>query len=348
MTARGNGLGLVAGGRPRTSAGGGPVQSPRPVARRATTVDEQPPLARCEPRLREVAVRFPARVLFLWNGSMAGFHFLLLILTLSLAKLELTIPVYYTRLLFQVYANETFATVPPGQEAGELLGEAEALAFRLMPVYRKAGDLPVTLATGLFFFLSFLFHALNATCLRSFYERELAACRSPTRWVEYSLSAPVMFLIIAYSLGVRSVELLSALCVLVCVTMFFGYWVEVNARPLSESRWEKTFAERLYPWALGHVPQVAAWAIVVAHLYAGADDLDRVPWFVHLVLWGELVLFFSFGAASIVSQYGPPSHFYKGELLFQVLSLVSKGLLGIVLLSNVLMLSRFDDIYKGG
>ena len=76
------------------------------------------------------------------------------------------------------------------------------------------------------------------------------------------------------------------------------------------------------------------------------DPTDSVPWWVHLILWVELALFFSFGAAAALAQWSTPDRFYRGELLFQVLSLVSKGLLGILLLSNVLMLSRFEDIYE--
>ena len=65
----------------------------------------------------------------------------------------------------------------------------------------------------------------------------------------------------------------------------------------------------------------------------------------YVILWAELALFFSFGLGSLVSQLAPPRYFYRGELLFQVLSLVSKGLLGGLLLSQVLMLSRFEEAY---
>lgn len=47
-----------------------------------------------------------------------------------------------------------------------------------------------------------------------------------------------------------------------------------------------------------------------------------------------------------MSQWYAPKYFYRGEVAFQVLSLVSKGLLGLVLITNVLMLSSFDDLYE--
>ena len=128
--------------------------------------------------------------------------------------------------------------------------------------------------------------------------------------------------------------------------MFFGFWTEREGRPASDAAWTRPFVQRIYPWVLGHVPQCAAWLVVLLQFYDNGWDVGRVPAFVHVILWGELVLFFSFGLASLASQWGPPRRFYRGELGFQVLSLASKALLGVVLLSNVLMLQRFDEIYE--
>lgn len=272
---------------------------------------------------------------------MATFHLCFFFVTASLANLSLTVPYYCTRLLLMVYDKDRNLFHPV--EAGE---SVRGNAFRIDPAYEECGRLPISVLTSLFFFLSFLFHSLNATLLREFYEEQLSFCRTPTRWLEYSLSAPTMFVVIAYSLGVRSIELLVAVLFLTMITMPFGLWTEENARPRSPSEWERPFWFRIYPWLLGHIPQIGAWTVVLTSFYGGVEDMSRVPWFVHLILWGELVLFWSFGVASFVSQLGPPRMFYRGELLFQFLSLVSKGFLGILLLSNVLMLSRFDEIYQ--
>jgi hypothetical protein len=201
--------------------------------------------------------------------------------------------------------------------------------------------------TATFFLLSAFFHILNCTLLREYYLRELSYCRSPTRWIEYSLSAPLMFVLIAYGLGIRSRAELLTTAVLIGVTMPFGYWVEREGRPASADAWEQPFATRIFPWGVGHLPQIAAWVVVIVSFYDNGWDIDRVPAFVHAILWGELALFFSFGAASLLSQWSTPRYFYRGELAFQVLSLVSKGVLGMLLVVNVLMLSRFDDIYEG-
>ena len=254
------------------------------------------------------------------------FHLALGVSTLSIGKIDMEMQLYRTAIDFR---------------------ERNGTGWDLVPIYVAEGVLYPTVLTALFFALSSLFHLLNATLLHSYYIKQLEKCRTPTRWVEYSLSAPVMMLLLAYSLGIRERALLFCLAVLVGITMPFGYWVETRSRPLSVDEWTLPLATRLLPWFIGHIPQTVAWTVVVVQLYDGnIDPNDSVPWWVYLILWAELLLFFSFGFASLLSQWGPPSLFYRGELAFQVLSLVSKGLLGIVLLTNVLMLSRFDEIYE--
>ena len=126
--------------------------------------------------------------------------------------------------------------------------------------------------------------------------------------------------------------------------MPYGYWVEQIARPASADAWTRPLGARLLPWFVGHVPQVAAWVLVLLQFYDGGASA-RAPGFVHAILWAQLALFFSFGGASLLSQALPPRHFYRGELLFQALSLVSKGLLGGLLIANVLMLSSFEEAF---
>ena len=156
-----------------------------------------------------------------------------------------------------------------------------------------------------------------------------------------------MIVLIAYLMGIRDRAVLFCVGALVAATMPFGMWVEMIARPRSPDAWTKPLSLRLLPWLLGHVPQTAAWIVIILQLYDGAADSSIIPWFVYVILWTQLVLFYSFGLATVVSQCMPPSRFYRGELLFQTLSLVSKGLLGSLLIANVLMRSNFGDSFEG-
>ena len=286
-----------------------------------------------QPTATAVAVSgqtLPRACLTLFNLLMFSFHAALAAITLAFSNRALSVPLYKTVLDFRFF-NET----------------TEAGAWELIPSFERSGSLPLTALTAAFFILSALFHLLNATLLRGYYLSELAQCRTPTRWVEYFLSAPVMIVLIAYMLGVRDRASILATAVLVAITMPFGYWVEQIARPASPEAWTRPLGVRLLPWVVGHVPQTTAWLIILLQFYDGtADSSDRTPDFVHVILWAQLVLFFSFGAASLLSQLQPPRLFYRGELLFQVLSLVSKGLLGGLLIANVLVLSSFEELYE--
>lgn len=270
----------------------------------------------------------------MWNFAMALLHAGLATTTLLLGNWDLEVPLYKTVLDFRyvnVSGNASNTSAP----------------WELIPLYRESFPFPLTLIVAAFFILSSFFHLINCTLARAYYLSELAQCRTPTRWLEYSLSAPLMILAIAVTLGVRDQSTLLSLAVLVCITMPFGYWVEQLGRPTADDQWSRPLAHRLGPWFLGHLPQTAAWLVIVAEFYTeGADADDVIPWFVYLILWSEAALFYSFGLASLWSQCGPPSRFYRGEQLFQFLSLSSKALLGGVLLSQVLLLSQFEEIYE--
>jgi hypothetical protein len=270
----------------------------------------------------------PQNTLLRWNLFLACMHAALAITTCAVGKLDLGVDVYKTRIDLQ-YAN----------------GSTRDGAWELVPVYERSGTLPFTWLVVLFFVISSVFHLLNCTLLRTLYLTQLSLCYTPTRWVEYSFSAPIMIVLISYTLGVRNRDVLLAEATLVLVTMPFGYWTETLARPVSLDDWNLPLVQRLLPWVVGHIPQTVAWLFVILQFYDGHDTKDRAPTFVHVILWGELVLFFSFGGAALLSQWTSPRFFYRGEIMFQVLSLVSKGLLGILLLVNVLMLQRFDDMY---
>lgn len=295
-----------------------------------------------EPRVREASVLFPRTLLLRWNLAMALFHSVLAACSILIGNVDLAVPIYKTVIDFQAFdgSGELIHTSGSGDSS------KEEEAWKLVPTYEKAGTLPFTALTAAFFLLSATFHFLNATLLREFYLHNLARAYTPTRWIEYSLSAPCMILLIGYTLGLRDRADLISVAALVGTTMFFGFWTEQVARPQSPEAWQAPLSVRLLPWVLGHVPQVAAWGLIILQFYDGADPEDKAPDFVHIILWGELALFFSFALAQLLSQCFAPKHFWRGELLFQILSLASKGVLGGLLLVNVLMLSRFEDIFE--
>jgi hypothetical protein len=270
-------------------------------------------------------------------------HAVLAVITLGIGNVSLQGSMFQTSIRFEVWVDGVFRDAS-GLSESEL---QSSRSYRLVPYFERAGGLPVTALTALFFGLTAFFHLGNGALWSDFYIRELTRCRTPLRWLEYAITAPLMYVLIVYGLGVRDWNTLVLGGTLISITMPFGYWVELLARPLAPDRWSRPLRRRLYPYALGHAPQASAWLVVIVGFYDSFGyDPDKIPAFVHAILWSEVVLFFSFGLASLVAQAGRPSQFYRGEILFQLLSLVSKAVLGLLLLVYVLRLDDVQEVYE--
>ena len=282
----------------------------------------RPESARRVRQERFAGVELPARVcgltccgapLVALNALLALFHTLLGVVTFAVGDVGLRAQLY--RPVADLIANTTWLA-------------ATGVAPR--------GSLYLTVATGMFFLLSAFFHAGNATLWRRAYLAGVRWCFTPSRWIEYTFSAGLMAVLIAYSSGMVMLDALVAVFALTSVTMFFGYLTELVARPLSADRWSRPLGARLQPHLLGYVPQIVVWYLILAQFYTVAADTTTVPAFVYSIVWGELILFWSFGVVQLVVTILPPRYYPYGEVAYQFLSLVSKGLLGILLLANLL------------
>ena len=65
---------------------------------------------------------------------------------------------------------------------------------------------------------------------------------------------------------------------------------------------------------------------------------------VYVLVLSEFLLFATFGVTQLWSSAvsSPQNYALRSERTFQILSLVSKGSLGVAFLANVLILSRFE------
>ena len=257
-----------------------------------------------------------------WNWAMALFHALFMTATLILGNVDLRVTVYEARLTARAETDEPFG---------------------LAPVYDAVGTLPLTILCALFFLLSSVFHLGNALLWRAEYERRLDLKQTPFRWLEYFFSAPVMMLTIAYATGIQDAVALFMMSMLVATTMLFGWLHELLNRPdPCKDEWQLPLSQRFAAHILGYIPQLSAWGAVIYTFVRAVTGGEGPPTFVYYIVAIEAVLFFSFGIAQVVVTLLPPSQFINGEILYQILSLVSKGLLGLLLLVNVLALSLFE------
>jgi hypothetical protein len=114
-------------------------------------------------------------------------------------------------------------------------------------------DLRIGPLVGAFLLLAALDHALVALPpFRVRYERCLAAGVNPFRWLEYSLSASLMVVLIAMLTGVADYVALLALFATNAAMIFFGWLMELlNPPDRDRTRW--------LPFVLGCVVGSVAW-----------------------------------------------------------------------------------------
>jgi len=72
----------------------------------------------------------------------------------------------------------------------------------------------------------------------------------------------------------------------------------------------------------------------------------QMPTFVYAIVFGEVLIFWCFGVVQLVVSLRPPSKYYQGEIAYMYLSLFAKGFLGILVLSNVLMVEDNAELYE--
>jgi hypothetical protein len=190
-------------------------------------------------------------------------------------------------------------------------------------------------AVALFLFLAAVDHLLMATPrINRWYNTKLADERNDARWIEYSVSASLMIVLIAMLSGVSDIGALVAIAAVNACMIFFGLVQEAFNRP---SRGGVNWLPFIYGCFAGAVP----WAIVALQLATSADrsPTGGAPGFVYGIIVSLFLLFNSF-AVNMVLQYkrvGPWRDYLFGEKAYIVLSLVAKSALAWQVFANVLV-----------
>jgi hypothetical protein len=189
-------------------------------------------------------------------------------------------------------------------------------------------------ATAAFSALSALFHAIVVSPPGfARYRRELERGRNRFRWVEYSLSATLMIVLIALITGITDLAALVGIGFANAAMILFGWLMEVANRPDRRPWWT--------PFWFGCVAGAAPWLAIVAYLVVNTsqDGAQGPPTFVYGILVTIFVLFNSF-ALNQWLQYrrvGPWRDYLVGETTYVVLSLVAKGALAWQIFANTLI-----------
>jgi hypothetical protein len=183
-------------------------------------------------------------------------------------------------------------------------------------------EIPVGGAVALFLALSALAHlavALPGAFQR--YRAGLLAGHNYFRWVEYSLSASLMIVLIAQLTGISDAAALLALFGVNAGMIFFG-WVQ--------ERYERPGGGGWLPFVLGCLLGVVPWLAILVYVVApGSTSGAEPPGFVYGIVV-SLFVFFNVFALNQWLQYrqlGRWADYLVGERTYITLSLVAKSAL---------------------
>ncbi len=239
-----------------------------------------------------------------WNIVAAVFHAVQGGAMLALSK-GVTLPV-----------SATFASGQPGQPVdGARL--STLFSYRLGP------------AVAAFSLLSAVFHALVASPWGfGRYRRELAAQRNRFRWVEYSVSASLMIVLVAGITGISDIAALVALFGVNASMILFGWLMETTSRPGPDAVWT--------PFVFGSIAGAVPWIAIFVYLVGAGSN---VPTFVYGIFASIFVLFNCFAVNQWLQYraHGAWRDYLHGERLYIVLSFVAKSLLAWQIFANVLV-----------
>jgi hypothetical protein len=224
-------------------------------------------------------------------------------LALAVLHLAQAVAVVVLATDFAVTVTRSLPSGPPGTPPGA----PEALF-----------DLPVGSTVALFLALAALDHLLTATLARRTYEADLRAGINRFRWVEYSVSATLMVVLIALYTGIDGISALIGIAGANAAMILFG-WLQESANPPGRR------TVTMKPFWFGCVAGAAPWVAIGYNLVAA----EEVPGFV-IGIFVSLFLFFNSFALNQWLQYrriGPWRSYAFGEKAYLVLSLVAKSAL---------------------
>ncbi len=179
-------------------------------------------------------------------------------------------------------------------------------------------DLRIGWAVALFLGLAGLDHLLTATVGRKLYERDLGRGINRFRWVEYSISATIMVIVISLYWGIVTINALIAIAGANIAMILLG-WLQERMNPPGRT------STTMLPFWFGSLVGITPWLAMTANLFYITD----APAAIYAILVVQGLFFFCFGLNQWL-QYrgvGKWANYAFGEKTYLVLSLAAKSLL---------------------
>jgi hypothetical protein len=204
---------------------------------------------------------------------------------------------------FAITVTSSFPAGPPGSPA---------------PAPASLFDVPIGWAVACFLGLAALDHLVTATICRSTYERDLRRGINRFRWVEYSLSATLMIILISFYTGITGINAIIVIIGANVAMILFG-WLQELMNPPGRT------TTAMLPFWFGTLAGITPWIAIAVNIVGSTT----VPGFVYAIVIVQAILFFSFGLNQWLQyrRVGKWTDYAVGEKTYLVLSLGAKSLL---------------------
>ncbi len=239
-----------------------------------------------------------------YNGVMAVLHAAQAVAVLVLGN------------AFALPVTAQYLNGPPGSGIGE---PVELYSFR------------IAWAVAIFLGISAVSHLVLATVGFTRYAANMRRGRNTVRWVEYSISASVMIVLIAQVTGISDVAALLAVFGVNASMILFG-WLQEKYHSPGDGGW--------LPFLFGTIVGLVPWVAVVLYVASPANPSDAAPpAFVYGIIVSLFVFFMSFAVNQLLQykQVGPWRRYTFGEAAYVLLSLVAKSILAWQIFANTLI-----------
>ena len=195
--------------------------------------------------------------------------------------------------------------------------EFNATTQTIIPVAVSFIDVRIGPLVALFLFMSAIAHFLIASVLYHWYVKKLKKHMNPARWIEYSLSASLMIVIISMLVTIYDIGTILALFTLTAVMNLMGLMMELHNQTTEKTNWTS--------YNIGCFSGFIPWIIIFIPLITA----ESVPNFV-IAIFITIAIFFNLFAINMFLQYkkiGKWRDYLYGEKMYIVLSLIAKSAL---------------------
>ena len=196
-------------------------------------------------------------------------------------------------------------------------------SFALVPqleIWREVSNFGPAVAT--FLLASAVAHFLISGPFYSQYQEDLQKGMNKVRWVEYSISASVMLVLIALLVGIYDIWALVGIFFMCAAMCWFGWMMEVHNQYTDKVDWTS--------YIMGTIVGIAPWIFIFINLIGDGVSTDTNPQGVpQFVVWIfiSIFLFFNTFSLNMILQYkgvGKWKDYLYGERTYIWLSLLSK------------------------